>query len=1018
MATGKNIETHQNVSGDGKLFAPNIQSDHISGPVSVSMDNKTIVNYYGGVPGKPLTEADLQNLKEIHKNKSRDWFQYMVEYGKKGGSSVPLCQRFVKVSIVEVDMNESDRPDEASQNFIELDRLFEPSADQPKAPMTVVTRGIAGIGKSVLVQKLICDWATGAALCKYDFIFRFSFRELSLLSTVKKEISLPDLVKQHYPHIENCESILANESIQSMFIIDGLSDGELELDFNKCMVCRDVNMAVTPATLLINLIKGQLVPSATIWITTRAGTQNAIPESFITRMTEIKGFQDPEKEAYFRMRCKDDQLVERIIQVVKKQRSLFFMCLVPAFCCTLFAVLEAVLKSAGMDEIPQTLTEVYSQFLVYLIIYQQGKNEQAKGSERTKILQSKQNSVFALGKLAFEKSSKDATQTVLFSQKDLEDNGIDIAFVCGGLCKEIAGENEQTNYSFVHLVVQEYFAALYVFLSYHNHKKNAFGKKLKLYEKLSYSLICKEACKSAVKKGCQEFFLRFLCGLGTQKSQEFLRGLVAVDTAKDDSPKLAKFLKKTLQKRIPPEQTINILHCLNELNDISALDDIKAAFKTGTFKSGSLSPAQCAALAFALQMSEENYQELDLSIYKLPSIGIQRLLLIANYFSGIKLSGANIKDTGMKILSGVMKRQDCKLQSLKLDGNNLTHKSCEQLVEVLPTNQSITFLDLSDNNIQDKGVSLLCDALTKENCTLQILRVCNNKLTASCSEQLASMINTNKTLTELDISFNRIGEEGLKRLCEALKNEECKLEKLGLNSIFAFEFGIMGTYEDAPGAENLYDLLQDKNCTLQSLGLAKNSYTVESCKQLISALKENQSLKELDLSSNSLQNEGMIALCEILSGPGCKLHSLKVVCTKLTSDCCAELSSVFKTNQTLMELDLSMNELGDNGLNIFFNNLAGCKLQKLGLSKVGLTDAFNNVKSFSTLQTLLHLDLSYNKFTDKSIQWFQDFISDCKTLTTIRVEKNRFSADGYKKLQELEKKRNDLHVRVSKVEKI
>ncbi|XP_072113047.1 NLR family CARD domain-containing protein 3-like [Mobula birostris] len=783
MATGKNITTHQNVSGGGKLFAPNIQSDHISGPVSVSMDNKTIVNYYGGAPDKPLTEADLQNLKEIHKNKSRDWFQYMVEYGKRGGSSVPLCQRFVKVGIVEVDMNESDRPDEASQNFIELDRLFEPLADQPKAPMTVVTRGIAGIGKSVLVQKLICDWATGAALCNYDFIFRFSFRELSLLSTMKKEISLPDLVKQYYPHIENCDSILTNESIQSMFIIDGLSDGELELDFTKCMVCRDVNMAVTPATLLINLIKGQLVPSATIWITTRAGTQNAIPDSLITRMTEIKGFQDQEKEAYFRMRCKDDQLAERIIQVVKKQRSLFFMCLLPAFCCTLFAVLEAVLKSAGVDEVPQTLTEVYSQFLVYLIIYQQEKTEQAKGSERTKILQSKQNLVFALGKLAFEKSSKDVTQTVLFSQKDLEDNGIDVSFVCGGLCKEIAGENEQTSYSFVHLVVQEYFAALYVFLSFHNHKKNAFGKKLKLYEKPSYSLICKEACESAVKKGCREFFLRFLCGLGMPKSQEFLKGLVAVDTAKDDSPKIVKFLKKTLQRNIPPEQTINILHCLSELNDVSALDDIKAAFKTGTFKSGSLSPALCAALAFALQMSEENYQELDLSVYKLPSIGIQRLLLIANCFCGIKLSGTNIKDNGMKILSGVMKRQDCKLQSLKLDGNSLTHKSCEQLVEVLPANHSITFLDLSDNNLQDKGVSLLCDALTKENYTLQILRVCNNKLTASCSEHLASMITTNKTLVELDVSCNRIGEEGLKRLCEALKNEECKLEKLGTHML-------------------------------------------------------------------------------------------------------------------------------------------------------------------------------------------------------------------------------------------
>ncbi|XP_069753979.1 NLR family CARD domain-containing protein 3-like [Narcine bancroftii] len=984
------------------------------------MGNKTVVNYFGGTT-KKLTNADLKNLKLIHKNKLRDEFQYIIDYGEKGRSSVLLSQRFVNVSIIEVDMS-NDNPDEASQKFIELDHIFKPLPDLPKAFKTVVTKGIAGIGKTVLVQKLTYDWATGAALREYDFIFRIPFRDLSLLSTEKNEISLPDLVKWYYPHIKNCESILANESIRSMFIFDGLSDGELNIDFNRSIVCRDVNTAVSPATLLINLIKGQLVPSATIWITTRPGTRNDIPDVYITRMTEINGFKDQDKEDYFRMRCKENHLAERMIQVVKKHRSLFFMCKVPAFCSTLFTVLEAVLSSAGNDEVPQTLTDVYSQFLIYLIVYQQEKHEHVKGGMRAYILKSKRDSVFALGKLTFEMSSKDSTQPVIFTEEELKENKIDLSLVCGGLCKEISMNNGQTNYAFVHLAIQEYFAALYIFLSFYNEKKNPYGKHFKLFDKLSYSEIYKEAFENAVKgkKECGEFFIRFLSGLGTKKSQELLKGFLTDDKAKDDSKKIAKYLKKILQMNIPPKQTIHILHCLNELNDISALNDIKAAFKSGTFTSGTLSPAQCSALALFLQMSEMNYQELDLSVYKLPTAGIQRLLLIANYFTEIKLSGANIRDAGVKILSDVMKSQDCKLQNLKLDGNNLTHKSCEQLAEILNINDNIIFLDLSDNNLQDNGISSLCGALENENCALKILRVCGNKLTPSCSENLASMIKTNKTLVELNLSNNRIGEEGLKQVCEALKTENCKLQKLGLNSIFEFDFGIMGTYEDAPGIENLCSLLKDKNCTLQSLGLAKNGLTGKSCSELISSLKINQSLKELDLSFNNLKNEGIDELSTFLGEPSCKLYSLKMENTKLTSDSCEKLSSVFKTNQTLTELDLSMNELGKKGLKILFSQCASdCKLQKLGLSKTGLTDiSSTDFKStFAKLQMLMHLDLSHNKFTNKSISSFQDFILDSKTLRTIRVEKNHFTTDQYKNLVELEKKRNDLRVIVSKMEK-
>ncbi|XP_043558885.1 NACHT, LRR and PYD domains-containing protein 3-like [Chiloscyllium plagiosum] len=1010
---GHRIKNNLSVSTGGKVFAPNIQSDHSSGPMTISMGNKTIVNHYGGAYEKKLSGADLKNLKAIHKSKSREAVEYMIDYEKKGKKRVLLHERFINVRITEGDSSEGEKTEE---RVIEYGKIFSPVPAQSREPVTVVTKGLAGIGKSVLVQKLIYDWATGTALSEYDFIFKFPFRELSLLSAEKKEISLPDLVKQYYPCIKRPASILANESIRTLFIFDGLSDGDLEVDFNKHIVYREVSGAMALGALLVNLIKKELIPKASIWITTRPGAKNGIPTEYISRETTIKGFQDQEKEDYFLRRCKDKALGRKMSQVVKKQRNLFFMCSVPAFCSILFSVLETVLKSVSAEnEIPQTLTEVYSHFLVHLILFREEKLEFVNKNQQVMSLQSKRDSILALGKLSFERGHLKDCETVSFSEEELKQNNIQLSLVCSGLCEEAKGDN--SNYSFVHLALQEYFAALYVFLAFYNQNKNAFGRSFKLFEKQGYSQICKEACDSAIKGGKrrQEFFLRFLCGLGTTKSQEILEGLLASDgknKERDDSKKIAKFLKKTLQANIPPEQTIDILHCLNELNDISALEEIKAAFNSGSFSSGTLSPAQCSALAFVLQMSEESYQELDLSLYKLPTIGIRRLLLTANSFTGIKLSGANIRDSGLKILTDVMRSPDCKLQNVKLDGNNLTYKSCEQLVAALRENHNVILLDLNDNNIQDKGVSLLCNALKHEQCSLRMLSVGGNKLTSSCCKDLADMLSENKTLLELDLSHNRIGESGLQDLFKALKNGNWKLQKLGLNSIFAFEFGIMGTYEDASGAGIICDILESQNCKLQSLGLAKNSFTQVGCAKLIKSLKGNQTLTELDIGSNNLQNDGMTELCDILTEPGCKMQSLKVTNAKLTSECCVKLASVFNI-KTLTELDVSMNELGNDGVTELLSSLkdSQCQLQRLGLSKTGLTDAWSiDLKAtFAKSNQLVELDLSHNKFTDKSVQRFSDFIVGCAKLKTIRMEKNRFSAKGYKTLEDLKMKKDDLH---------
>ncbi|XP_055501429.1 NACHT, LRR and PYD domains-containing protein 3-like isoform X2 [Leucoraja erinacea] len=911
--------------------------------------------------------------------------------------------------------------------------ILQPANGGDRLPRTAITKGIAGIGKTACVEKIIYDWAAGSILSEFDFIFMFPFYKLNMLP--QKALSLEQLIQFCYPHIQSCKQIFSSTSIKCLYIFDGLDESRQTLDFENQLACYDECESRSLESLLSNLIRGNIHPSSSVWITTRPAAMGQTPPSFIDRLTEIQGFRGREKVEYFRNKYENGHLAAKMISVVKTESSLSLLCFLPAFCSVLSTYLEDALKSFSSHEpsdyMPIATTPVFNKFLAHTLFLLQHRQAYLRGAKQTfaEMMKSKQSDIMSLGKLSFDLLRG---QTYKFSEKVLRTYNVDVSMVESGFCRELGkenGNNIEKIFAFVQGALQEYFAALHVFLSFNNMNYNPLmtstkSKVLHRHEKPSYFHVLKQACEETIQSsnGHLDLFLRFLCGLGTKTNQQSLKGLMTgCEIQHDDATRIIQFLKQKLQKDIPPEKCLTLLLCLIELDDNSFVVQISKMLSTGAATYQTLSPLDYSALALVLQRSGQKSEIFNLSEHKITSIGLRRLAPVLPSFTSLKLNGSNLGDSGVKVLSEVIKSPVGKLLNLELERNDLTHRCCEILAIIVSSNRMLRNLSLRDNHLGDKGMCLLSATLKNTECRIQRLNLTNNDLSTGSWEELVSVLTTNQMLQELDVGSNRMGKAGLRILSTALKDSRCRLQKLGLNNSSTFDFGMMGSYLEETGVEVLCDVLRSPNCTLTCLELASNNLTQKNYKELTSAMRVNRTLTHLDLSSNVIQDTGMNVLSMALMDPSCSIQSLRFSDTKLTPTCCEKLANVLITNQTLRELDLSMNALGDSGvqaLSIALKN-PRCQLETLGLKQTSLTDGCCNklMAALCTTQTIACLDLSENSFTDCSIRSISSLILTCGTLVDLGLEQNQFTTNGQTMIKQLNMKKPNVKIVLESVKK-
>ncbi len=324
-------------------------------------------------------------------------------------------------------MEKTARTQHSQDTLIYCNDIFkasaEPGGDEKDQIKTVITKGIAGIGKTVSVQKLILDWAEGKANQEVDFMFVLPFRELNLIRD--RQYSLHRLLLDFHPELQDLDSKIY-EQCKVVFIFDGLDESRITLMFSDDQKVCDVTEISSVDVLMSNLIKGDLLPSALIWITSRPAAANQIPSKYINRLTEIQGFNEPQKEEYFRKRISDQHQASRIISHIRGARSLHIMCHIPVFCWISSTVLQKILEEDLSAEIPQTLTEMYIHFLLIQI---NTRNQKYEERDPEKLLQSNREVIVKLAEVAFNQLMKG---NVMFYEEDLIESSI--ALTCFRVC--------------------------------------------------------------------------------------------------------------------------------------------------------------------------------------------------------------------------------------------------------------------------------------------------------------------------------------------------------------------------------------------------------------------------------------------------------------------------------------------------------------------------------------------------------------------------------------------------------
>ncbi|XP_072894965.1 NACHT, LRR and PYD domains-containing protein 3-like [Hemitrygon akajei] len=785
---------------------------------------------------------------------------------------------------------------------LRMDQLFQSSfsRSESKSGSSAAVAGVPGIGKTTMVQKIVYDWATGKIYQQFQFVFSFKFRDLN---TINNRINLRELILDQYPYLGNILREVWKNPEGLLFIFDGLDEFKHRIDFADSQrgteppsTCTDPEFKCKVSDIVYSLIQHKLLPGCSVLVTTRPTSLYLLEKAEIGVWAEILGFSGEERKEYFIRHFEDLTVAAAVFKHVQDNEILYTMSYNPSYCWILALALGPFFTQRVRDpqRVPQTITHLYSYY-IYNILKNHGRE-----------IENPRDVLLRVGQMAFRGVSD---QKIVFTDGDLINYNLQPSQFLSGFLMELLEREDCARsvvYTFPHLTIQEFVAAVAQFLNPHP------GDILKFLT---------EAHNTT--DGRFEVFLRFVAGLS--------------------SPMTARGLEEFLGP-FPHETTCRVI------------DWVKEEFKR---QSGNTwSEAGKRSLLNSLHY-----------LFESQNSGLAQAAL--GSAETLSFIGMTLTPIDCKVLSHVIGFCDT-IKHLDLQG---CHIQCEGIQRLGPGLHKCQELRLGENKLGDSGVKLVSAALRYPECKIQKLGLGKVGLTDSGAEDLASALSTNPSLTELNLNDNKLGDSGVKLVSAALRNPECKIQKLGLGKV----------------------------------GLADSG-----AEDLASALSTNSSLMELDLSNNKLGDSGVKLVSAALRNPECKIQKLWLRKVGLTDSGAEDLASALSTNSSLTVLNLNENKLGDSGVKLVSVALrnAECKIQKLGLRNVGLTDSGAAVlfSALSTKPSLTELDLGSNSLTYLSLPALHLITLPHLSLQQISLDGNRFSRTGKKELRSLQEPRPGLTV--------
>ncbi|XP_061468742.1 uncharacterized protein LOC133377971 [Rhineura floridana] len=898
---------------------------------------------------------------------------------------------------------------------------------------TVVLLGVAGVGKTTMARKIMLDWAAGTLFPeRFDYVFYLSCRQMDL---VKGQTNLADLILNNDPEFTEREVItklLVNPG-KVLFIIDGFNELSCSIEDQEDNLSIDPSEKKPIGVLLSKLFHKTVLLESCLLITTRPSTLGSLKNCLQSpRYVRLLGFSEEGKDVYFLKFFGNKKLATQALSYVKGNEALFSMSFIPNICWIICAVMKEQLDRGKNDLVPasEKLTAVYALYLSHLT--------------KSPCSSSEQQNLRGLCSLAAEGIWK---KKLLFKDEEIQKKSLaHLDSLPSAWCEILFRKDPDYEdiYRFLHLSVQEFLAALfYVFEDMPKDSETTEQNLKHLLERCSKSqgdLTLVQFIFSLLNREIRKFLSeQFGWEISSTIKADFLEWLKMDTQVKLDYPNydplerfhylyaiqeeefvkcaLDHLTELTMERLIVTQLDQSVLSfCLKNCLNLEALSLYRCLFlpkelpqhlhQSCQSHQETLKHSAIYFLCEALKDPNSKIRKLELDGCQLTDcccVDLATVLSTNQMLLELDLQSTSLKDSGVMLLCKGLIHPNCKLEILGLWDCDLTSACCSDLSTVLSTSQTLIELKLGDNPLLgDQGVHLLCEGLKYPNCKLQSLGLEECDLTAASCQDLILVLSTSQTLMKLNLERTKVGDAGVKLLCEGLKHPNCKLQTLlvgtseltlaccgDLASVICTgqtltELALEYNKLEDSGVRLLCEGLKQPNCKLQKLRLAQCNVTPASCRDLSSALTVNQTLTELDVECNRLGDSGVKVLCEGLKHPHGKLQILNLFNCDITAACCGDLASVLSSNQTLTELYLGCNKLGNSGVKLLCEGLKHpkCKLQKLCLCESEITAAgCGEISSaLSTSHTLEDIDLWNNTLEDSGMRLLCEGLKhpDCK----------------------------------------